>query len=508
MSSHREAPQISKDPTADSTDLYAFASTAPEERGTVTLIANYIPLEHPDGGPNFYEFADDVLYAIHVDNDGDGRADITYEFRFTTTNAIPQSFLYNDGPITSLTGKGAAAWNRRQTYSLSRLDHDRGKRTELATGVIVPPCNIGPLSTPNYASLAAAAVTPFHAGGFSGQVFAGPRAEGFYVDLGAVFDLGGLRPFEGAHLGGALQGMPGVNSTAAVNVHSLALQVPIEQLTSSGRIPGATTAGDAVIGVWTTAARQKARIHGDDGSWSASGPFAQVSRLGNPLVNELIIGIGAKDAWNATPPTADGTTFGGFFANPLLGQLLPGLYSGVFPHLDAYNQAHSSDNTLSNPARPDLVAILLTGIPQSVLMAAGLAGAVPPTNVGGTGVADMLRLNVAQAPNPSPNIFGYLQGDPAGFPNGRRVFDDVATIELRAVAGATLPLVDAAFMPDGLVGSVLTDPTTVISFGLTAGKGTDVTAKGTENYLSQFPYLGTPYSGYETPSATPTDKAS
>jgi hypothetical protein len=505
MSSHREAPQISKDPTADSTDLYAFVS--PDKPGTVTLIANYIPLEHPDGGPNFYEFADDVLYSIHIDNDGDGRADITYDFRFTTTNAIPQSFLYNDGPITSLTGLGAAAWNRRQTYSLTRLDHGHGdERIELAAGLIAPPCNIGPLSTPNYASLASAAVTSFHAGGFSGTVFAGPRAEGFYVDLGAVFDLGGLRPFQADHLGGALASMPGVNSTAAVNVHSLALQVPIEQLTASRQVPASTTHSDAVIGVWTTASRQKARIRQDGGSWSDSGPFAQVSRLGNPLVNELVIGIGAKDGWNTSPPLADGTTFGGFFANPLLAQLLPTLYSPAFPNLAAYNQAHSSDNSLSAPARPDLVAILLTGIPQAVLAAAGLGGVVPPTNVGGSAVADMLRLNVAQKPSANPNIFGYLGGDPAGFPNGRRVFDDVATIELRAVAGATLPLVDPSFTPDGVVGTVGTDPTTVISFGLTAGN--DPTANHTENYLTIFPYLGTPYSGYETPSATPTDKAS
>jgi hypothetical protein len=246
-------------------------------------------------------------------------------------------------------------------------------------------------------------------------------------------------------------------------------------------------------------------VHEDDDRWSSSGPFTQVSRLGNPLVNELIIGIGDKDRWNTLPPTSDGRIFGDYFANPLLGQLLPGLYSGVFPNLAAYNSANSSKTTLANPARPDLVAILLTGIPQSVLVAAGVAGVVPPTNVGGSAVGDVLRLNVAQSPSANPNIFGYLGGDGAGFPNGRRVFDDVATIELRAVAGATLPLV-ASFTPDGAVGSVGSDPTKVISFGLT--NGNDPTALGTEKYLTSFPYLGTPYSGYETPSATPKDKAS
>jgi hypothetical protein len=503
MSSHREAPQISKDPTADSTDVYAFVS--PDRPHTVTLIANYIPLQRPDGGPNFYEFGDDVLYGVHIDNDGDGEADISFEFRFKTVNTIPGSFLYNDGPITALHGAGAAQWNRRQTYGLVRVDNGTN-RTTLADDLTVPPCNIGPLSTPNYANLAADAVHRFSHAGFSGHVFAGQRAEGFYVDLGAIFDLGGLRPFEWAHLSGIVDTMSGVNSTGAVNVHTLALQIPIDQLTANHRIPRSTTDPNAVIGVWTTAARQKARVQNDDGTWSASGPFSQVSRMGNPLVNEVIIGIGDKDRWNALPPTSDGTAFGEYFANPLLGQLLPALYAPqIFPNLGAYNAAHASETTLADPARLDLVAILLTGIPQSVLQAAGLGGAVPPTNVGGTGVADMLRLNVAQPPSASTNIFGYLGGDPAGFPNGRRVFDDVATIELRCVAGATLPLVDPSFTPDGAVGTVGSNPKSVIGFGLT--NGDDPTVEGQLTFLNSFPYLGTPYSGYATPSHTPVDKA-
>src|ERR1700749_38535 len=153
MSSHREAPEISKDPVADSTDVYAFVS--PDQPQTVTLIANYIPLEAPDGGPNFYEFADDVLYEIHIDNTGDGNPDISYQFRFTTVNNIPSSFLYNDGPITSLTPPSSTSnWNRQQTYSLSRVDHERGSSVRLGSGLLSPPCNIGPLSTPNYAALA------------------------------------------------------------------------------------------------------------------------------------------------------------------------------------------------------------------------------------------------------------------------------------------------------------------------------------------------------------------
>ena len=153
MSSHREAPEISKDPVADSTDLYAFVS--PENNGTVTLIANYIPLEPPDAGPNFYEFDDNVLYTINVDNNGDGIADIVYQFTFSTTLRDPNFFLYNVGPITSLT---SGNWNRVQTYTLSSVDA-RGRVTMLGSGLPCPPCNVGPLSTPDYASLAAAAVS-------------------------------------------------------------------------------------------------------------------------------------------------------------------------------------------------------------------------------------------------------------------------------------------------------------------------------------------------------------
>ncbi|MCI4320669.1 MAG: DUF4331 domain-containing protein, partial [Thermoplasmata archaeon] len=292
MSSHREAPEISKDPVADSTDVYAFMS--PDQPGTVTLIANYIPLQAPGGGPNFYEFADEVLYEIHIDNTGNGTPDISYQFRFTTVNNTPASFLYNDGPITALTPPSPSSpWNRQQTYTLFRRDYTPGNRwggswVVLGSGLLCPPCNIGPLSTPGYPALASAAVHSVGAGPFSAQVFAGQRAEGFYVDLGAVFDLGDLRGFAGDHAGGPaaglMNGMPGVNSTADVNVHTLALQIPVSQLTRS--VP--TGPGDpaAVIGVWTTAKRQRVRVRSDwaDGDDEfRSGPWTQVSRLGNPL---------------------------------------------------------------------------------------------------------------------------------------------------------------------------------------------------------------------------------
>jgi hypothetical protein len=479
MSSHREAPEVSKLPAADSTDLYAFVS--PDRPGTVTLIANYVPLQHPDGGPNFYEFGHELRYAIYIDNNGDGQADVVFEFQFETVNTNPNTFLYNTGPITSLTDPN---WNRRQSYTLRRID-SAGTHV-LASDVPCPPCNIGRISTSNYASLAEAAVESFSSGRYSGEVFAGQRAEGFYVDLGAVFNLGVLRPFAADHASfgfPALKSMPGVNSTSAVNVHSLALRVPVDQLTADGSVPTNVTDPKAVIGVWTTASRRKVCIRESGGGTDTeSGPYVQLSRLGNPLVNEVIIALPQKDRWNSLPPTADGTDFLPRFSNPELAQLLPTLYPGVFPNLAAYNGG--------SPDRADLVAILLTGIPNGVIPG------VTFSTYNGTGVqADQLRLNVAIPPTAPGSIsnLGLLGGDIGGFPNGRRVFDDVATIEVRAIAGATLPLVDPSFTADAAAGAV--------TFGLTSNPG-DTSARNTEKYLSHFPYLGVPHAGYEVPQVT------
>jgi Domain of unknown function (DUF4331) len=471
MSSHREAPQISKDPVADSTDVYAFVS--PDAPETVTLISNYIPLEGPDGGPNFYEFGDDVLYEINIDNDGDGVANIIYQFQFTTTLRDPSYFLYNVGPITSLSSPN---WNRVQTYSLQRVDIPYGQATVLGTNLPCPPCNIGPLSTPDYAALANEAVSRV---GNDILSFAGQRAEGFYVDLGAIFDLGNLRPFQGDHAGWSGTGLPamaaGINSTDMVNVHSLALQIPIWQLMPWQWRRNKST----VIGVWATASRQKVKIYeGQSGVISNSGPFVQVSRLGNPLFNEVLVPISLKDSWNAQPPVQD-KQFGQYVSTPQLGTLLPSLFPGVFPNLAAFNATKA--------ARADLLAILLTGIPSTVVP--GFAG-----NYTGPTQADMLRLNMTIPPTP-PDKFsnlGLIGGDIAGYPNGRRVQDDVATIELRAIAGATLPLVDPTYVPDAAAGG--------ISMGLTSGP-TDMSEMGTENYLASFPYLGTPHSGYNAHTA-------
>jgi hypothetical protein len=504
MSSHREAPESSKDPAADSTDVYAFVS--PDNAEMVTLIANYIPFESPDGGPNFYEFADDVQYDINVDNDGDGLPDITFRFKFTTTPtaAAGEFFLYNTGTISAPTSSapGYANWSRPQTYKLSRIDYKGGKPTKttvLGNNLLVPPCNIGPLSTPTYTDL----VTPaIHSLAGGGSVFAGQRAEGFYVDLGAVFDLGNLRPFEADRASSPFTSAAmGVNSTDRVNVHSLAIQIPITKLTSTGSKPASTTATGAVIGVWTAASRQKVRMYGgEDGETTNTGPFVQVSRLGNPLVNELLIPMTKKDKFNSQQPAKD-AQFADSFTNPGLAQLLPSLYaSTVFPNLAAYNKA----NPAPNNKRADIEAILLTGIP------AGVVTKVPTYTTQATGskaVADMLRLNVAIPPTTAnPNNLGLLGGDIAGFPNGRRVFDDVATIELRAVAGATLGLVDPNFTPDTVAGAPFAT-SGYVNFGLTNSQ-TDTQASGqgtapaaTEYYLPAFPYLGTPHSGFDANTA-------
>ena len=454
MSSHREAPEISKDQVADSTDLYAFVS--PDQPDTVTLIANYVPLEEPAGGPNFYEFGDDVLYRIVISHSADAAPDITYSFRFHTEVRNPDTFLYNTGSITSLDDPD---FNRRQFYSVTRAER-HGRERLLATNLPSPPCNIGFRSTPDYPDLAAMA---FHDLGGGRRVFAGQRAEGFYVDTGAIFDLLALRPFQNLHLISSAA-EAGVNGFADVNVHSIALQVPITDVTRGGVRPTDVDDPAAVIGVWTSASRQRARIFDrQEGGYRGAGSFVQVSRLGNPLVNEVIIPMGRKDEWNASAPQDD-EEFLRYVQRPEVAALLPVLYPGVFPNLAGYDRD-----------RADLVAILLTGIPTGVVP--GFQNLTGPTH------ADLLRLNVAVPPAASPSNLGILGGDLAGFPNGRRVADDVTTIELKALAGATIPLVDPGFTPDGAAG-VITQGVEPVEF------------------LDSFPYLGHPYSGY---SALPGD---
>jgi hypothetical protein len=454
MSSHREAPEMAKDPVADSTDVYAFVS--PDRPDTVTLIANYIPFQAPDGGPNFYEFGEDVAYDINIANKGKGEADITYRFRFHTKVRDSKTFLYNTGPIS---GIHDTTWNRPQFYSVHRIKD--GKTTALAHHLPCPPVNVGPRSTPDYPHLASQAV---HKVG-SRRVFAGQRADAFHVDLGSVFDLGTLRPFQHLHLI-PMGDAPGRNSLQAFNVHTIAIQVPIREITRAGTTPSDPGRPGAVVGVWASAYRRKSQIFDrSEGRFVGHGPWEQVSRLGNPLFNEVITPMAHKDMWNARHPKGD-SLFAKYVNHPELARLLPVLYPGVFPHLAAYHKA-----------RADLHAILLTGIPS---------GVVPGfQNYTGPVESDMLRLNVAVPPANSPDSMGLLGGDAAGFPNGRRVEDDVVAIELRAVAGVTIPLVDSSFTPDGAAG-VLTDGTTDTNGGTTG----------------RFPYLGNPNGGFQTEPGT------
>ncbi|HCB03650.1 MAG TPA: hypothetical protein DEQ43_05280, partial [Nocardioides bacterium] len=387
MSSHREAPEISKDPVADSTDVYAFVS--PDRPDTVTLIANYIPLQAPDGGPNFYEFGDDVLYEIHISNGRKAEADITYQFEFHTKIRNKDSFLYNTGPITDI---HSSSWNRPQFYSVTRVENGRSR--VLAKHLACPPVNVGPRSTPNYGALAAQAVHTIKGGR---KVFAGQRADAFHVDLGSVFDLGALRPVNHLHLI-SMPDTAGVNSVQGFNVHTLALQVPKRDLTRDGKMPSGVGSGKSVVGVWATASRRKSKIWDSRaGKYVGHGPWKQVSRLGNPLFNEVIVPMAEKDLWNARPPSKD-SRFAKYVDKPELAKLLPVLYPGVFPNLAAYGKK-----------RADLNAILLTGIPR---------GVVPGfQNFTGPVASDMLRLNLAVPPSATENPLGLVAGDAAGFPN-------------------------------------------------------------------------------------------
>ena len=468
MSSHREAPAISQDPVADNADVYAFVS--PDDPSTVTILSNFVPLQGPAGGPNFFEFGDDVLYSIFIDNDGDALPDITYQFQFRTTLQNEETFLYNTGPITSLTDPN---WNKRQLYDVSVIrehGHNNGKKQHheqdgkgkvIGAGLACPPCNIGPRSTPSYDALAATAVHHLPSGE---TVFAGQRNDGFFVDLGAIFDLGDIRELQPHHLIPSAAGTS-VDPLKTLNIHTIAIKVPISLLTRGGSAPSDPLSAVSVLGIWSGASRRKVQVRGDHGNGTkGSGPWVQVSRLGNPLFNEVIVHVGDKDRWNAVDPIDD-DDFEEYVNQPELAKLLPVLYPGVFPNLAAF-----SDD------RADLHAILLTGIPSGIVDGF--------QNFTGPRPADMLRLNVAIPPASNPNALGVVGGDLAGFPNGRRVFDDVVSIELKAIAGATIPLVKPSYTPDGAVA--------LVSSYLTPGNG---------RYQDTFPYLGTPHDGFDTPSS-------
>ena len=436
-SSHREAPGTAADPQADNTDVYAFVS--PDKPDSVTLIANWIPFEEPAGGPNFYPFSPDAHYNIKVNTNGDSKAQITYQWVFKTQDdRSTKTFLYNNGPVNSLTDKTLLF---RQTYTLTKIDA-AGKSTVLIDNAPVAPSNVGKASMPNYGALRKQAVVPVQGGG---QAFAGQADDPFFLDL-RVFDL----------LYGANLKESGNDTLKGYNVNSVALQIPKSELGLS--------AGDPVIGVWSTTDRPSMRVQAADGTSKYSGDYVQVSRLGNPLVNEIVVPTGLKDAFNALPPEKDRTVqpVVDKVTNPEVPMLIEKIYG------------------IKAPATPrnDLVAIFLTGLK-------GLNQPATPTP------AEMLRLNTSIKPAKSPNRLGVLAGDNAGFPNGRRLTDDVVDIELQAVEGAVK--VDKNGAPTGVT---LVKP-------LAAGDGVNANDVA---FGTSFPYLALPHSGSGTgaSSASPS----
>ena len=388
-SSHSEAPGTSKDRLADDTDLYAWvASDAPD---AVTIVGNWVPLIEPNSGPNFAGFDDEASYYINVDNVGDAKKHVRFEFTFHTTRQNDNTFLYNTGLVGSLSDP---TLNVRQFWTLTRIDVDSGQETVLGTGQVAP-YFVGPTSMPSYDALAQSAIATLP-GGY--KVFVGPRDDPFFVDLAAVFDLLSIRRLPG-------NAGKGVDGVGGYNVMSVVLQMPKERITKDGMAPDPSR-NNHVIGLWDTAERMQTRTIQGDGTVALSGPEVQVSRLGMPLVNEIVIPVGKKDLFNASEPAQDVANFGSFVVDPEPARLLNALFG------------------IQVPATPrnDLVQVFATGVP----------GLNQPA---GVSPGEMLRLNLAIPPAAKPNRFGVLAGDLAGFPNGRRLADDVVDIELRVVAG-------------------------------------------------------------------------
>jgi Domain of unknown function (DUF4331) len=434
-SSHREAPLIARDPSVDNTDLYAFVS--PDAPDTATIIANYTGFQEPSGGPNYFSFDPTALYWIKVDNNGDGVADVTYTFTFTTDVANPDSFLYSGyGPIP------AVASNVTQTLSVMRNDESLG------TGLVVPPPNIGPRTTPGYGKIADTGINTLT--GDAGKVFAGQRDDPFFADLGSIFDLGALRPFQDFHLIPKPGSTNGVDTLSAYNVNSIAIQVPKSALTNDGKDVTAADATNAVVGIWAGASRKSMSATGE-----ATGDWVQVSRLGNPLINEVIIPLGQKDAWNAGEP-ADDAQYAARYLNPELAAII----NTVYPALP----------DIATADRTDLQLILGQGVPT-----------LNSTNSGDT-LYDELRLNLGVPPTAKPDRLGVLAGDLAGFPNGRRLGDDVIDIEIRAVAqGYGKFLADNFQLPN-------LDPNNQLADGVN---------KNDKPFLDAFPYVAQPWQGYK-----------
>lgn len=444
-SSHREAPLIAADPAVDNTDVYAFVS--PDRPDTVTFVANWFGLQEPNGGPTFYPWATDANYDINIDTDGNAKPDVGYRLTFSTEDRRGNdTFLYNNGPVTSLDDENLLF---RQHYTLSVSKG--GGWTKLLEGQVAP-SQLGAASIPDYAALRDQAIEDVPGGG---QVYVGSAEDPFFADL-RVFDL----------LYGADLSEVGQDTLAGTNVNTVALQVPLTEVTANG-----DPERNPVIGVWSDTERRTLSL--SPGTATAVGEPVQVSRLGNPLVNEVVLPAGLKDAFNGLTPVKDATIpdVVARVTDPEVAKLLDGIYGVPAP---------------ATP-RNDLVEIFLTGIAKN---APTLDGSQPPiqadlnshvlnadTDPTRFQPSEMLRLNTSIAPASEPNRLGVLGGDLQGFPNGRRLTDDVIDIEVQAVAGAAQAgkLVDA----------------------LAAGDGVDANDVA---FLDEFPYVALP--GNETRAGT------
>ncbi len=477
--SHREAPLIALDPAADNTDTYAFRSW--QDPNKVVFIMNVIPGQEPGDGPNYFNFDDEVVYRFNIDNDRDGSAeDIAYEFRFKTENRpvsgqleFPLAYVGNPQipiqelqGVTKLDGAGSEGLTRRQTYTVSEF---RGRRrTELFKGqrLVALPSNAGPATFKNYEDLASQGIYTDASTGIT--VFAGQRAETFYIDLGAVFDTANLRRFpplltanEDADDG---KDPFGINRFSGTNVNSIVIEVPIARITQDGK-PVETT-NNPLIGMYASTSRQRIKLLGNNGKVRTEGPLVQVSRLANPLVNELIINTSTKDFWNVEEPE-DEAQFQEFYKNPSIATALE-LIFGV---------------PVTATPRTDLMSIFLKYPGQA------LNG-----NNCGKPCAELLRLNLGAAPTQPENQkrLGGVAGDAAGFPNGRRPNDDVTDIALRVVGGANYiagRVGDGVNFLGGAPGAGVNDGP---GYGVISGNRLDVTLNG---IAKEFPYLPTPYDG-------------
>ena len=432
-SSHREAPNISLDPAADNTDVYAFVpKDAPDK---VALVANWFPNAIPANGPNFFRFDDRARYYTNIDNTGDGRPDVRYLFKFRTNLRSPGSFLYALPGVTSVNSKKL---NVIQRYDVIRERLRRGRvvsKTRIGRNIPVAPSNVGPKTFPDYQRLVNQATRTLSGGR---RVFAGQRDDPFFVDLGATFDALNIRELTGN------KGQ-GKDDFSGLSTQSVVLQVPKSDLTRNGRSVSGPKASNAVVGVWSSTERRKLEVTNADfdRNGKSQGSYVQVSRLGNPLVNEVIIPLGKKDLYNRTSPSGDLKRFGANVLKPELAAILNTLF-----------KVNAPENN-----RTDIVQALLTGIPGVTQIRKG----APPT--------DTLKLNMGVPPAENPNRFGVLAGDMQGFPNGRRLGDDVVDIEVQVVAG---------FLKGNKV---------------PLGDGVDQNDKA---FSDSFPYLAAPDSGFDS----------